>query len=115
MLLIKAVGPPRGEKRVHKSTLPRRLNKKLFGKAPPARGKTALSVEQGLIIKLAACATDVTRVGTIGLFDRTLKQSTARGMLAAQVYREIAHVCIVRSARAARASVKRHRQEVLEG
>ena len=100
---------------VHASTLPMMLNKKLFGKAPPARGKTALSVEQGLIIKLAACATDVTRIGTIGLFDQTLRQSTARGMLAAQVYREIAHACIVRSARAARASVKRHRQEVLEG
>ena len=64
---------------------------------------------------MAACATDVTRVGTIGLFDQTLRQSTARGMLAAQVYREIAHACIVRSARAARASAKRHRQEVLEG
>ena len=36
-------------------------------------------------------------------------------LLAAQVYREIAHACIVGSARAARASVKRHRQEVLEG
>ena len=64
---------------------------------------------------MAACATGVTRVGTIGLFDRTLKQSTARGMLAAQVYREIAHACVVGSARAARASVKRHRQEMLEG
>ena len=96
---------------VHKSTPPRSLNKKLFGKAAPARGKTALSVEQGLIIKLAACATDVKRKGAVGLFDRTLRESTARGMLAAQVYREIAHACIVHSARAARASMKRHSQE----
>ena len=98
---------------VHKSTRPRTLNKKLFGKAPLARGKTALSVEQGPIIKLVACATDVTRIGAIGLFDQTLRQSTAKGVLAVQVYRKIAHACIVRSARAARASVKRHRQEVL--
>lgn len=110
-----AVGPPRGGKLVHASTPPRALNKKLFGGAPPARGKTALSVEQGLTIKLAACATDVSRTGAIGLFDRTLRHSAAKGVLAAQVYmyREIAHACIVRTARAARASVKRHRQEVL--
>ena len=81
----------------------------------PLKTNPFSSVEQGLIIKLAACATDVTRTGTIGLFDRTLRGSTAKGVLAAQVYREIAHACIVRCARAARASVKRHRQGVLQG
>ena len=109
-----AVGPPYGLKHTYAATKPATLNKLLFGAAPPRRGKTALSVEQGLILRLAArAAASSVRAGAVGLFDRTLRHSEAKGMLAAQVYREISHACIVRSARAALTGMSRHRQEML--
>ena len=66
---------------MYAATKPATLNKVLFEKqVPPRRGKTALSVEQGLILRLAARAAATSgRAGAVGLFDRTPRHSEAKG------------------------------------
>ena len=110
------VGPSAAGKKVHDSTSPPALFDKLFGsKTPPGRGKTNLSVEEGLIIRLAGMATNPMRAASIGLFDRTLAPSTAQGMLTAQVYRQIAYACIVHGALGSSKALRRFRRSVAVG
>ena len=110
------VGPSAAGKKVHDSTSPPALFDKLFGaKTPPGRGKTNLSVEEGLIGRLAGMATNPMRPGSIGLFDRTLAPSAAQGMLMAQVYRQIAYACIVHGALGSSKAMRRYRQSVAIG
>lgn len=69
-----AVGPPRGEKVAHKSTPRGRLGAGVKqevvreGAAGEREDGAVGGAGPGLIIKLAACATDVTRIGAQGLY-----------------------------------------------
>jgi hypothetical protein len=63
------------------------------------RGTVRLSVEEGFIHKTAHLGVIRLRGGT-GAFDATLSQNSAAGMLINQIYREIAHSCILHTARA---------------
>ena len=72
---------------------------------PPTRGTLALSVEEGLLRKLARSATEHNAAGT-GIMDATVSPATAAGMLAAQTYRRIAYHAIRARARASLASLR---------
>ena len=74
---------------------------------PPTRGRSRLSREEGLVLTLARLTTKGKGQG-IKAFDATLGDSVAAGMLAAQVYRHIAHKCIVNSARGAKKAMREH-------
>ena len=66
-----------------------------------------MSREEGLILSLAQLATQAGGQGT-KCFDATLCDSSAAGMLAAQVYRNIAHKCIVHGARSVQTAMWAH-------
>ena len=90
-----------------KCTDPCRILKKLFNGSPPARGGSTLSREEGLVLALARRATRKGGPG-YGAYDQTLLESTAAGMLAAHTYRNVAHKCIVFSARATLQAMRTH-------
>ena len=79
----------------------------IFGETakPPKRGTLALSVEEGLLCKLARSATEHNAAGA-GIMDATISPATAAGMLAAQAYRRIAYNAIRARARASLASLR---------
>ena len=94
----------------YKSTQPMAVLKSIFRSTkgvPPTRGRSRLSREEGLVLTLARLATKGGEQG-IKAFDATLGDSVAAGMLAAQVYRHIAHKCIVYSARGAKKTMREH-------
>ena len=94
----------------YKSTQPAAVLKSIFKPTkgiPPARGRSRLSREEGLVLALARLATKRDGQG-IKAFDATLGDSVAAGMLAAQVYRHVAHKCIVNSARGAKKAMRSH-------
>jgi hypothetical protein len=89
-------------------THPDTILKALFNGAPPGRGKSRLSREEGLVLRLAARATASGGKGRKA-FDRTLTDSAAAGMLASHTYRDIAHSCIVGTARSVIQAMEKHR------
>ena len=90
-----------------KCTDPSLIIKKLFNGMPPARGASTLSREEGVVLALAKRATSRGGKGK-GLYDRTLSEPTAAGMLAAHTYRNIAHKCVVHSAKATLQAMRKH-------
>ena len=93
----------------YRATDPKLICKKLFEDgAPPVRGGSVLSKEEGLVIALARRATLRGGKG-MGAFDQTLFDSAAAGMVSAHTYRNIAHTCIRFSAKATIQAMKRHR------
>ena len=99
-----------GPDRNYNSTEPREVLEAIFKRTkgtPPARGNSRMSREEGLILSLAQLATQAGGQGT-QCFDATLSDSSAAGMLAAQVYRNIAHKCIVQGARSVQTAMWSH-------
>ena len=92
-------------------THPDRILEALFGGVPPGRGSSRLSREEGLVLRLAARATARSGKGRKA-FDRTLTDSAAAGMLASHTYRDIAHACIVGTARSALQAMEKHRDRI---
>ena len=77
--------------------------------APPMRGTVRLSVEEGFIHKTTRLGVNRLRGGT-GAFDATLSQNSAAGMLINQTFREVAHSCILHTARATVSSYYKNNQ-----
>ena len=94
---------------------PTRAFSKLFDQgAPPKRGGTRLSCEEGLIIRLSKLATNPHGNGQKP-FNRWLSPKAAAGLLAAETYRRMARACIIHSARAAVTAMRRHRGNIAHG
>ena len=76
--------------------------------SPPRRGRSRLSCEEGLIIRLSKLATDPEGNG-FKPFNLLNRHSASAGMLARQTYRKLARVCIIHSARATLKAMRRSR------
>ena len=94
----------------HQCTDPKAAFKTLFDHGvPPRRGGTKLSCEEGLIIRLSKLATAEDGNGRKP-FNRWIAPAAAAGLLTSETYRRVARACIVRTARSALKSMRRHRR-----
>ena len=92
-------------------TQPDTILKALFNGAPPGRGRSRLSREEGLVLMLSSRAT--AGVKGIKAFDRTYSDKAAAGLLASHTYRDLAHQCIKYSARSACQAMEKHRDRTI--